>query len=31
VIHNTYWVRFNHRGFGHASAVENTIRLFDAN
>jgi uncharacterized protein YbjT (DUF2867 family) len=30
VLHNTYWVRFNHRDFGHASAVENTIRLFDA-
>jgi len=30
VLHNTYWVRFNHRGFGHASAVDNTLRLFEA-
>lgn len=29
---NTYWVRFNHarRGFSHAQAVQNSIRLFHA-
>jgi NADH dehydrogenase len=27
---NTYWVRFNHDRFSHRSAVDNTIRLFDA-
>ncbi len=30
VLHNTYWVRFNHRKFTHALAVENTLRLFEA-
>jgi len=30
VLYNTYWVRFNHRLFTHAQAVENTIRLFEA-
>jgi len=30
VLYNTYWVRFNYKGFSHASAVENTKRLFDA-
>lgn len=30
VLYNTYWVRFNHRNFAHASAVENTLRLFEA-
>jgi NADH dehydrogenase len=30
VLYNTYWVRFNHKRFSHASAVENTKRLFDA-
>jgi NADH dehydrogenase len=30
VLYNTYWVRFNHRGFSHAMAVENTLRLFQA-
>jgi NADH dehydrogenase len=30
VLHNTYWVRFNHQSFGHASAVKNTRRLFEA-
>lgn len=30
VLYNTYWVRFNHRLFSHAAAVENTKRLFDA-
>ncbi len=27
---NTYWVRFNYRGFTHATAVENTLVLFAA-
>lgn len=30
VVHNTYWVRFNHRRFGHAAAVGNTLSLFEA-
>ncbi len=30
VLYNTYWVRFNHRGFSHVMAVENTLRLFEA-
>jgi uncharacterized protein YbjT (DUF2867 family) len=30
VLHNTYWVRFNHGNFSHARAVQNTMRLFDA-
>ncbi len=30
VLYNTYWVRFNHKTFGHAKAVENTFALFDA-
>ncbi len=30
VLYNTYWVRFNHANFNHASAVENTLRLFEA-
>ncbi len=30
VLYNTYWVRFNHRKFRHAEAVENTRKLFDA-
>jgi NADH dehydrogenase len=30
VLYNTYWVRFNHRLFTHAQAVDNTIRLFEA-
>jgi uncharacterized protein YbjT (DUF2867 family) len=29
-LYNTYWVRFNHGTFQHASAVENTIKLFRA-
>ncbi len=29
-LYNTYWVRFNHKGFCHSEAVENTLRLFDA-
>jgi len=30
VLYNTYWVRFNHKTFQHASAVENTKVLFAA-
>ena len=30
VLYNTYWVRFNHRSFKHATALDNTRRLFDA-
>jgi len=30
VLYNTYWVRFNHKGFSHAEAVRNTILLFEA-
>jgi uncharacterized protein YbjT (DUF2867 family) len=30
VLYNTYWVRFNHATFTHASAVENTLALFAA-
>lgn len=30
VLYNTYWVRFNHKGFTHAEAVENTRTLFRA-
>jgi len=30
VLYNTYWVRFNHTTFGHASAVENSFVLFEA-
>lgn len=30
VLHNTYWVRFNHRNFTFESAVANTKKLFDA-
>jgi NADH dehydrogenase len=30
VLYNTYWVRFNHRGFRMADAVRNTRVLFDA-
>jgi NADH dehydrogenase len=30
VLYNTYWVRFNHRTFTHAQAVENTLALFAA-
>ncbi len=29
-LYNTYWVRFNHKTFTHAMAVENTLRLFEA-
>ncbi len=30
VLYNTYWVRFNHRQFTHAGAVQNTMALFEA-
>jgi uncharacterized protein YbjT (DUF2867 family) len=30
VLYNTYWVRFDHPGFSHAGAVENTLKLFEA-
>lgn len=30
VLYNTYWVRFNHKTFTHAMAVENTLKLFAA-
>ena len=30
VLYNTYWVRFNHETFQHASAVNNTLVLFEA-
>lgn len=30
VLYNTYWVRFNHPSFTHASAVANTLTLFHA-
>ncbi len=28
VLYNTYWVRFDHRRFDHATAVQNTLTLF---
>jgi NADH dehydrogenase len=30
VLYNTYWVRFNHKDFGHETAVSNTLTLFKA-
>lgn len=30
VLYNTYWVRFNHKSFKHADAVQNTLTLFQA-
>jgi NADH dehydrogenase len=30
VLYNTYWVRFNHPGFSHATAVRNSRKLFAA-
>ncbi len=30
VLYNTYWVRFNHKLFHHADAVQNTLTLFAA-
>lgn len=29
-LYNTYWVRFDHRDFTHAQAVQNTLTLFEA-
>ena len=30
VLYNNYWVRFNHRNFSYAQAVENSLKLFAA-
>src|SRR5271169_3262886 len=30
VLYNNYWVRFNHRNFTYAQAVENSLKLFEA-
>lgn len=30
VLYNTYWVRFNHKGFNHSLAVDNSLKLFEA-
>ncbi len=30
VLYNTYWVRFNTANFNHSTAVENTLKLFQA-
>lgn len=30
VLYNTYWIRFNHKMFTHADAVQNTLVLFNA-
>jgi uncharacterized protein YbjT (DUF2867 family) len=30
VLYNNYWVRFNHRGFSYAKAVEDNLKLFQA-
>lgn len=30
VLYNTYWVRFNYSDFTYSSAVDNTLKLFDA-
>ena len=30
ILYNTYWVRFNHKLFNHADAVENTLSMFNA-
>lgn len=30
VLYNNYWVRFNHDGFTHEEAVQNTFALIDA-
>ena len=29
-FYNTYWVRFNYGSFSHSTAVENTLKLFEA-
>lgn len=30
VLYNTYWVRFNHRGFTFRDAIDNSLTLFEA-
>jgi NADH dehydrogenase len=30
VLYNTYWIRFDHSEFRQSSAVENTVKLFEA-
>src|ERR1017187_2101810 len=30
VFYNTYWVRFNHGDFSHSTAVNDTLKLFEA-
>ena len=30
VLYNTYWVRFNHTDFKHFTALQNTLKLFNA-
>ena len=30
VLYNTYWVRFNHKGFSYEDAVKNTLAMFSA-
>jgi NADH dehydrogenase len=30
VLYNTYWVRFNHKNFSFAQAVDNSAKLFEA-
>ncbi len=30
VLYNTYWVRFDYRDFNHTTAVENTLKMFQA-
>ena len=30
VLYITYWVRFNHRQFTYAQAIQNTLTLFEA-
>jgi len=30
VLYNTYWVRFNHNDFTFSTAIDNTLKLFDA-
>ncbi len=30
VLYNTYWIRFNHTRFQHQTAVDNTLKLFEA-
>ena len=30
VLYNNYWVRFNHRTFSYAQAVQNSLKLFES-